>query len=49
MRENNSGRATAEAMGGLRRRSFCSGSRRFSKALALEVVKHLMRAVPKDS
>lgn len=41
MRENRSGRARLSATGGLSRRSFCRGSRRFSNAFAFEVVKHL--------
>ena len=34
--------ARLNAIGGLKRNSFCRGSRRFSKAFAFAVVKHLM-------
>jgi len=48
MRWKRSGWARLNATGGLSRNSFCKGSNKFSKALAFEVVKHLMIAVGKD-
>jgi hypothetical protein len=49
MRPKRSARAREEATGGERRRSFWRGSRRFSKAFALEVVKHFTMEVVKSS
>lgn len=48
MQQNRSGSAKLRATSGLKRSSFCSGSRRFSKAFALDVVKHLMIPLVKD-
>ena len=48
IREKRSGCARLRAIGGLKRRSFCKGSNRFSNALAFEVVKHLMIPWAKD-
>ena len=48
IRENRSGCARLSAMGGLKCRSFCKGSSKLSKALAFEVVKHLMIAWAND-
>lgn len=49
IRAKNSGLPTACAIGRLKRNSFCSGSRMFSKALVFDVVKQLMIAVVNDS
>ena len=46
--EKRSGRASVDATGGLKRRSFCKGSRRFSKAFAFERVKHRTMASVND-
>lgn len=43
-REKSSGWAKEDAIGGERRKSFCSGSRKFSKESALELVKASMMA-----
>lgn len=48
MRVNRSGRASVDATGGLSRKSFWSGSSRFSKALAFEIVRHLTIESVKD-
>ena len=48
MRLKRSGWAKLEATGGLRRSNFWRGSRRFSKALAFEVVKQRIMAWVKE-
>ena len=48
IRVKRSGRASVDAIAGLSRSSFCSGSKRFSNALALEMVRHLTMASVND-